>query len=184
MENILLHTFSLSETHSDNRSSIVERASCVIDVVFDPDVKSFLTRVVDDLEDKQWLDSIGTVITKRPPLSWTDEDLLRFEHEMISMSSKIAKYERLVSESKNKSANVQGDLIQISITSNKECERFKVIHQSQSDKKKVGQIQGKLSEVFKDLDHNENIDLILGSLSEYAVNLIKDHGTVKQKLKD
>ena len=184
MENILLHTFSLSETHSDNRSSIVERASCVIDVAFDSDVKSFLTRVVDDLDDKQWIDSIGTVITKRPPLSWTDDDLLRFEHEMIAMSSRIAKYERLVSESKSKSANAQGDLIQISITSNRKYESFKVIHQTPSEKEKVEQLQSKLSDVFNELDHDENIDLILGSLSEYAVNLIKEHGNVKQKLKD
>ena len=179
MEKILLHTFSLSETHSDNRSSIVERAGCVIKIFVANDVKSFLTRVVDDLDDKQWLDSIGTVITKRPPLSWTDEDLLSFEQEMIAMSSKIAKYERLAIK-KGQMPEMQGELIQISITSTKECERFKVIHQSQSDKEKVGQIQGKLFDVFKDLDHNENIDLILGSLSEYAVNLIKDHGTVKQ----
>ncbi|MBT6052699.1 MAG: hypothetical protein HOG49_38355, partial [Candidatus Scalindua sp.] len=179
MEKILLHTFSLSETHSDNRSSIVERAGCVIKIFVANDVKSFLTRVVDDLDDKQWLDSIGTVITKRPPLSWTDEDLLSFEQEMIAMSSKIAKYERLAIK-KGQMPEMQGELIQISITSTKECERFKVILQSQSDKEKVGQIQGKLFDVFKDLDHNENIDLILGSLSEYAVNLIKDHGTVKQ----
>ena len=178
IENILLHTFSLTETNSDFRSSIVERANCVLPVVaFDPEVKSFLVRVVDDLEHKAWLDSIGTVITKRPPLSWTDEDLLKFEQEMIAMGSKIAKYERLALVK----GQIKGELIQISITSNKKGESFKIIHQTQSEKEKVKRVQELLSTVFKDLDPDENVDLILGSLSEYAVNLIKEYKTIKQK---
>ena len=178
IENILLHTFSLTETNSDFRSSIVERANCVLPVVaFDPEVKSFLVRVVDDLEHKAWLDSIGTVITKRPPLSWTDEDLLKFEQEMIAMGSKIAKYERLALVK----GQIKGELIQISITSNKKGESFKIIHQTQSEKEKVERVQELLSTVFKDLDPDENVDLILGSLSEYAVNLIKEYKTIKQK---
>lgn len=182
IENILLHTFSLSETHSDYRSSIVERANCVLPVVaFDPEVKSFLVRVVDDLEHKPWLDSIGTVITKRPPLSWTDNDLLKFEQEMIAMSSKIAKYERLAWEKGIKKVKIKDELIQISITSNRKAENFKIIHQTPSEKEKVGKIQKLLSEVFKDLDPNDDIDLILGSLSKYAVKLIDEHKTIKQK---
>jgi hypothetical protein len=178
IENILLHTFSLPETHSDYRSSIVERANCVLPVVaFDPEVKSFLVRVVDDLVHKAWLDSIGTVITKRPPLSWTDDDLLKFEQEMIAMSSKIAKYERLALAK----GYIHDELIQISITSNKKGESFKIIHQTQSEKKQVEQVKEQLSAVFKNLDPNENIDLILRSLSEYAVKLIKDHKAVKQE---
>ena len=181
IENILLHTFSLPETNSDIRSSIVERANCVSSIAYDPEVKKLLVRVEDDLEGKAWLDSIGTVITKRPPHSWTDDDLLRFEQEMIAMSFKIAKYGRLASENKNKNKNVKDELIQISITSNKKCESFKVIHQTQNDKEEVERIQEKLSNVFKNLDTDENIDLILGSLSEYAVNLIEEHKTIKQK---
>ncbi len=181
IENILLHTFSLQDASGDFRNLISERAQRIMSITLDPIIKAFLVRVVDNLEHKAWLDSIGTFITRRPPLNWVDDDLLRFEQEMAAMSAKITRYERLALEKGDKTLEASDELIQISITSDKKAEIFKLIHLNQNKKEQIKMIQESFCEVFKGLSHHGDIDLILGALSKFTEQIIEDYKVVDQK---
>lgn len=178
IENILLHTFSLQDSKGDYREQLRERADRVISVTLDPVIKSFLVRVVDNLEHRAWLDSVGTVVIGNPPLEWSDNDLLRFEHEMASFKAKIEKYEKLVLEKGIKSVGIKDEVIHISIISDKKPEKFKVIHLPLDKKHRIIQIEGIINETVHNLKNTDDIDLVIGAMSRTIAELIDEHKKV------
>ncbi len=171
IESILFHTFEINDYKIEDRHILSERTKNIISVTMDPVLKAFLVRVTDTLEHRAWLDSVGTVITGRPPLSWTDDDLLLFEHQMASLSQKISRYERLALEA-GKSSKNSGEIRQLSITSNLTPELSKIIRIDADKKADLNSIEESLTAMIKQLNNKEGEDIVLAAISNYLMKAI------------
>ena len=167
IETILFHAFNLEP----DREALTERAKNIISVTMDPVVKGFLVRVTDSLEQKAWLDSIGTVIVARPPLSWSDDDLLSFEHQMSALSAKIIRYERLALEVGTDSKNLH-EVRQVSIMSNKAAEISKIIHIDFKTLGNAKKIEGAIARIFEEFS-DKGEEAVWAALSNYLLKKIE-----------
>lgn len=179
VESILFNAFNIDDSNMESRGIISDRSSMIISVTLDPIFKGFLVRVADDLEYKSWLDSIGTIVTGKPPLNWTDNDLLKYEHEMSLFSSKIKKYETLAVEVGKKSLNINDEIAQISIISNRQKEKSHVFHVKKNQKDQIDKISNFIIERIEGLDINADSDLVLAALSKSTAKIIEKMETKK-----
>jgi len=172
IENILLHTFSMAEEQGNYREIMTERADRIDSITLDPLLKGFLTRVTDHLEQRAWLGSMGTVIIGRPPENWSDNDLLKFEQEMAGMKTRLEKYERLALEKGFRSSKSSDEIMQISVTSSHNPERYRIVHISPTQKEKIFESEKALDEYLSGLSAELDPDLLIGLLGKCAVKLI------------
>ena len=171
IESILFHTFEMNDYRIEDRHILSERTKNIISVTMDPVLKAFLVRVTDTLEHRAWLDSIGTVVTGRPPLHWSDDDLLSFEHQMASLSQKVSRYERLALEAGKSSKNC-GEIRQLSITSNLMPELSRIIHIDIEKQADLNNIEESLTTMIRQLSSKEGEDIVLAAISSYIMKAI------------
>ncbi|MGY1714217.1 hypothetical protein ACI78R_07155 [Geodermatophilus sp. SYSU D01106] len=75
------------------RAELAARAEVLEDKVLDPRLRTFLFTARDNvLPDEAWLESIGLAIADRPPASWRQDDVDRFE---VNLRSLIAAFRRV-----------------------------------------------------------------------------------------
>ena len=87
---------SLLETSAEtNRLAITGQAAALENEVLNPTVRAFILTLANDSvdTDTDWIKAIATVVAEKAPAEWTDEDLLRFRHEL---PQQIAAFQRLV----------------------------------------------------------------------------------------
>ena len=166
IQEILYRAFNVDPRASDARSNISERSKLVIDVTLDPSFKGFLVRVADHLPNKSWLESIATVVTGRPPLEWTDADLLKYEHEMAAFHHKIKKYEQIALERGRISGDIKGEIAQISVTSSKHGEMAKVFHIQDEYQERISQLEQSLVDFIDERGLSDKPEIFLSALSE------------------
>ena len=64
----------------DLRRSVVSRAQAVESVAVDPEMQSFVVRLLEtSTDDRQWLESLAALLVAKPPPAWRDEDRARFD---------------------------------------------------------------------------------------------------------
>jgi len=77
------------------RSAVAGQAAALRDEILDPDVRSFVLTLANDAADTNhdWVGAIATVVAKKAPSEWADEDVARFRREL---PPRIAAFQRLV----------------------------------------------------------------------------------------
>jgi ADP-ribose pyrophosphatase YjhB (NUDIX family) len=85
----------LDESAEISRLAVSGQAAALEDEVLDPAVRAFvLTLGNDTVEgDTDWIKAIATVVAKKAPAEWTDDDLQRFRHEL---PEQLASFQRLL----------------------------------------------------------------------------------------
>ena len=71
------------------------QAASLEDEVLDPEVRAFVLSLANDTieADTDWVKAVATVVAKKAPAEWTDDDLLRFRREL---QLQFAAFHRLV----------------------------------------------------------------------------------------
>ena len=85
----------LIETSGENtRQMITRQAAAIESVVLNPDVRAFvLTLANDGVEaDLDWAQTVATVVLRKAPSEWSDDDLARFRQEL---PQQMAAFQRL-----------------------------------------------------------------------------------------
>ena len=174
IEKILFNAFAVNSPTKDDREVIAKRAEHISKVTVNSFLKGFLTRVSDaSLEYEQWLDSVGTVVTGKPPEDWKDDDLLHFEKEIAALQSEIIKYERISFEAESKSSSAT-EITQISFTSNKDVETFKLLHIDEKRKQKAKKIANEINIFLEQIANDCDKTTILASLKESSIKYIQE----------
>ena len=86
----------LLETSTEtSRLAVSGQAASLGGQVFDPDVRAFVLTLANDAAetDRDWIRAIATVVAKKAPSEWDDEDVLRFRQEL---PPRVAAFRRLV----------------------------------------------------------------------------------------
>ena len=85
----------LETSAETTRLAIAGQAAALEDEVLNPTVRSFvLTLASDGMDaDTDWIKAVATVVAKKAPAEWTDDDLARFRREL---PQQVAAFQRLV----------------------------------------------------------------------------------------
>ena len=75
--------------------AVMGQAASLEDEVLDPEVRAFVLSLANDTieADTDWVKAVATVVAKKAPAEWTDDDLLRFRREL---QLQFAAFHRLV----------------------------------------------------------------------------------------
>ena len=121
----LVSVFALESSGEDIRGEIGERSQSLLELMLEPQLKAFLTRVCDDNGDfKAWLNAIGTCLAEKPPTSWNDTDKVQFEINLSEIARKFHHFCALSLECHEQSAeSSEAKTIQVYITWARATER-------------------------------------------------------------
>lgn len=79
-----LLTLLIDTSGENTRQMITTHAAAVESVVLDPDVRAFVLALAkEDVEtDFAWAEAVATVVLRKAPFEWSDDDLARFRQEL------------------------------------------------------------------------------------------------------
>lgn len=85
----------LTAAAETSRLAITGQAAALEGEVLDPDIRAVVLTLANDTvdADADWIQAVATVIVKKAPAEWTDEDRARYRREM---PQRIAAFQRLV----------------------------------------------------------------------------------------
>ncbi len=85
----------LEECAENTRLAVCGQAAALENEVLDPSVRAFVLALANDTVDldTDWMKAIATVVAKKAPAEWVDDDLKRFRSDL---SEQVAAFRRLV----------------------------------------------------------------------------------------
>lgn len=127
------------------RAKLAVRSERLLIQVTENKLKSFVFRLFDEaLSDSDWLNSIGSLLSLRPPDKWKDEDEERFNFELEAM---VRQFKRVESLSFTNGRAGQG--IRVAITRPNGTERHEVVHVDSDEMTMLKDLQKEINAVIK-----------------------------------
>ena len=85
----------LDACSTGSRVAVMGEAAALGDEVLDPAVRAFVLALANESagSDADWISAVATVVARKAPAEWTDEDRLRFRREL---PERLAAFHRLV----------------------------------------------------------------------------------------
>ena len=96
LEAAVLSTFEAKASLDALRTELKARCSLVGSFVSDPSLKPFVFRLSDvALQRRQWLESLGSLLARKPPERWADQDELEFRHQLAVYATRFMRVESI-----------------------------------------------------------------------------------------
>ena len=141
---------SLLQTSGETRRLAVAGQAAALDQeVLNPEVRSFVGILANDGvdTDADWIAAIATVVSKKAPAEWTDDDRLRFRHEL---SHQISAFQRLLALHVERRAEGGGpfDALRVTVTRPDGAEHARLVAVDEREQEAVNDA---LDETLNDL---------------------------------
>lgn len=128
------------------RSDIGKRADVLFSFVSDLKLKAFCFRLKDAiLSEKDWLDSIASLVVSKPPEKWTDEDEQEYNQGVSELGGQFLRTEGIAFDSKG---NTRNGALRICVTLPDGSEEKKVLAINKEDEKDISDLQCKIKELI------------------------------------
>lgn len=158
------HTDGDIETWRTQQSEIAEQL--VVEIT-DPDLRAFCIKLIDDQSaQSDWLESLGSFLTRCPPSKWRDKQELEFSNRFTEL---LAKFNRVHAVCFNKGKKLSENAIRLTITGRDGLEHIHVIRMSKKDIQHVEQLEQRIEEII-----SEQPELALTTLSKILWDKLKD----------
>jgi hypothetical protein len=106
LELAVVQTFGADRTLAAVRADLQARLRTTLPLVTDAALKPFLYRLADDgLARRQWLESLGSQLTRKPPERWADQDEIEFRHQLSIQADRFSRVEAISFQSGMSVAN-------------------------------------------------------------------------------
>ena len=142
-------TLLLELSAETSRKAVMGQAASLEGEVLDPEVRAFVLSLANDTieADTAWVKAIATVVAKKAPAEWTDDDLLRFRREL---HQQFAAFHRLVALHADRRAGGGGlfDAYRVTVTSADGSEHARLVGVDQALRP---QAEGTLDEALRKL---------------------------------
>jgi len=167
--------FLVSGFPAEYRPVLQERANRIPSNLPDLRLKGLAFRLSDaGLEDRAWLESVGTFVVGKPPGSWSDEDRERFGVELHQIARRFMSMEALTLQLQKSGALTSSEAGRISLTttngSSREC--FFVVRTEL--KPKVMDVTQKVLAVLEPLRELQGEAFQLAVLAEVINQIVRD----------
>ena len=147
-----LNRFLLDLGTQSSRDEITHQAAALEQKVLDPSIRPFIIALANDGagSNVDWIKAIATVITKKAPTEWADDDVLRFQQEL---QHHFATFQRLVSLYAGDLGNGRQDLdaLRLVLTSPDGREHVSIVRVEQNQREIIC---AALDEVLVNLSHH------------------------------
>lgn len=102
IQSLIFDSFGISNIPFEKaQESLINRASIIQSVIKDLDTKAIVWRIAQHLPLDAWVESVASVIAKKPPKSWFERDLDDFRVAISLLERKFVHYETIASVYKN-----------------------------------------------------------------------------------
>ena len=99
IERKICDAFQLRETGSAARKELRERSKWLVDSTVNLELKAFLLRATDEtLDFPKWIESLAACLAHKPPRTWADLDVARFESSLVETSGAFKRLNELAIE--------------------------------------------------------------------------------------
>lgn len=131
----------LLETSAEKtRLAVTGQAAALDGQVLDPEVRSFVLTLANDATetDHDWIRAIATVVAKKAPSEWADEDVVSFRREL---PSRIAAFQRLVALHAENRAAAGGpfNALRVTLTRSDGSEHVRLVGIDDQERPEAGQ---------------------------------------------
>jgi hypothetical protein len=164
----LMENFNFPKNKANKfREEIIARADLLAGFVSEARLMAFCFRLKDPmLSDNDWLDSVASMVAKKPPEKWLDSDEQVFNENLASLASRFIRTEGVAFDTKG---NYASGSMRLCVTLPDGSEKKKVLTASDSDQKLISELENKFKKLIKD-----NGDLALIAASKAVWDNLKE----------
>ncbi|MYK18513.1 hypothetical protein F4055_10165, partial [Candidatus Poribacteria bacterium] len=149
VEQLLAEAFTLPANKEKLRSELADRATPLLEIVVETDLKGFLIHVCSSGSDlSNWLEAIATYLVQKPPKSWIDEDKAKFEINLSQLARKFQHFEAVSFEKLRHTESPRGELIRVGITAPNRAEHERVVTLTPDADAQTSEMEDKIKKVF------------------------------------
>ena len=143
----ILKNYNLNGSKSSYRKAISSRSASLSIAVAEPKLKAFCFRLKDDtLPEGEWLDSIASLVSSKPPDKWLDQDEDVFYERLAEYVTRFLRTETVAFDQNV----VKGsEAFRLCVTQASGEEKKQIISIDETDHKKVLQIQNKIEKLLE-----------------------------------
>lgn len=164
---IIEATESGTKSLEEWRTQQAEIAEGLVVEITDADLRTFCLKLIDDqLPENEWLESLGSFLTRCPPSRWKDKHEQEFSNRFKELHDR---FNRVHATHFQKGKKLSENAIRLAITSRTGQEHGQVVRLTKGDSKKVEELESKVKEIL-----SENPDLTLATLSKILWDTLKD----------
>ena len=135
---------------TSSRIAVMGEAAALGDEVLDPEVRAFVLALANDGagSDADWIAAVATVVSRKAPAEWTDDDRLRFRREL---PERLAAFHRLVALHAERRVDGGGpfDALRVTVTRSDGSEYIRMVG---IDARKRPDLESALDGVLADLE--------------------------------
>ena len=139
----------LDACSTSSRMAVMGEAAALGDEVLDPEVRAFVLALANDSagSDADWIAAVATVVARKAPAEWTDDDHLRFRREL---PERLAAFHRLVALHAERRVDGGGpfDALRVTVTRSDGSEYIRMVG---IDARKRPDLESALDGVLADL---------------------------------
>jgi hypothetical protein len=166
----LREAFAVSPNMADLREHLRVRAQYMVGKVIEPKLKSFTIAAADaNSSERQWLESIATVVAERPPQTWSDDDVLVFEVNLSDIARRFTGLEALQRETVAESRD-GFDVRRVTITRPNGEEIHQLVWLDQAEQELVSSHVNRLLQGLGGLRQEHQRRAIAVALAEYLLS--------------
>ena len=144
-----LFEFLLDTSAETTRLAITGQAAALENEVLNPSVRAFVLTLANDGvdTDADWISAVATVVARKAPAEWNDDDLSRFRHEL---PRQVAAFQRLVALHAERRVEGGGpfDALRVTITRPDGSEHVGLVD---IDERQRNFVEKALDEILKEL---------------------------------
>ena len=147
-----LFRFLLEISAENSKKALTGQAAALENEVLNPTVRAFVFALANDGmdTDTDWIKTVATVVAKKAPAEWTDDDLLRFRHEL---PRQVAAFQRLVALHAEHRADGGGsfNVLRVTITRSDGSEHIRLVD---LDEKQRHHVESIFNSTLRELTKN------------------------------
>ena len=126
--------FQLSGPFHKWQRNLADRATSLLAEVREPRLHAFTFRLIDEnLQESEWIDSIGSYVANKPPERWADRDEDIFDVELTQLVTRFQRVEGIVRQKKGNSSSEGYMRLAVTRLDGKEVDRVLQITPDQKD---------------------------------------------------
>jgi len=154
MSAAILEAFKYDGTLEAWRQSISGSAETVLIGLGDPDFRSFCLKLIaTESPDAEWLESLGSLLTRLPPSRWKDRDELVFRERIIALA---AQFNRVLATCFLRDGSLPDKAIRLAVTPRSGIEKNLVVNLSPKQSKESDKL---ITELRKHMSADSQISL-------------------------
>ncbi len=167
MSAAILDAFDSNASLETWRASTALQAETVLIGLTDPDLRAFCLKLLDDsMPEPEWLEALGSFLTRCPPSRWKDRDELAFCERVRALAGQ---FQRVLATCFDKDGSLPDSAIRVAVTPRNGEEKDMVLRLTPAQAKEAATLKRAVRDILP-----ATHQISLAALSQVLWDLLKD----------